>query len=68
MPKFTNDNDDGTPKGECEHCGGTLRPVGHARKKGKAHRDWGNRTLHKKCWRQLRQAGELGLAHAIPAS
>ena len=56
MPKYDADGD--TPRGCCTHCGGALRPVGTSRKRGKAHPDWGSRSLHKKCWRELKDTEE----------
>jgi len=56
MPKYDADGD--TPRGCCTHCGGALRPVGTSRKRGKAHPDWGSRSLHKRCWRELKETKE----------
>ena len=47
-----------TPKGHCTHCGNALKPIGYARSKGKKHNDWRNRTLHKKCWKEIKKAEE----------
>ena len=39
----------------CEKCGKTMPAIGTARKRGKrTHGDWVSRTLHKKCWKELR--------------
>ena len=46
-------------KGTCYHCGKALRPIGHSREKGKPHNDWASRTLHKKCWKVLKQEGTI---------
>ena len=40
-------------KNLCHHCGERLVPIGSRRANGAPHRDWANRTLHKKCWREL---------------
>lgn len=37
---------------KCEHCGRTLVKIGNARKNGKNHKDWENRTMHKECWKR----------------
>lgn len=40
---------------DCSHCGKPLVSIGTSRKNGKAtHNDWGTRTLHKKCWMELK--------------
>ena len=46
-------------KGTCYHCGKPLRPIGYSREKGKPHNDWASRTLHKKCWKVLKQEGTI---------
>ena len=40
----------------CEWCAGSLVPIGHDRKRGKAHDDWSGRRLHKKCWIESKRA------------
>lgn len=35
----------------CTKCHGPLVSVGNNRKNGKDHKDWGNRTMHKSCWK-----------------
>ena len=37
----------------CHKCGNKLVPVGSARANGAWHDDWAERTLHKKCWREI---------------
>ena len=37
----------------CCHCWKVMPSVGDSRVNGKAHNDWHNRYLHKKCWREL---------------
>lgn len=40
---------------DCQHCGNPLVPIGTSRKNGKVtHNDWSTRTLHKKCWMELK--------------
>ena len=39
----------------CFACGRVMPAVGSSRKNGKRHRDWGGRTLHKKCWKLSRE-------------
>ena len=61
MPKYDHTV---TPKGTCTHCGGALKPIGYARDKGKKHHDWRNRTLHKKCWKEIKKEEEgKGVSH-----
>ena len=61
MPKYDRA---ATPKGTCTHCGGALKPIGYARDKGKKHHDWRNRTLHKKCWKEIKKEEESkGVSH-----
>jgi hypothetical protein len=38
----------------CEYCGKSLRPVGHARRGGKNHPDWASRRYHKKCLKYVK--------------
>ena len=40
-------------KNLCHECGKALVPIGYSRFNGKAHQDWGSRSLHKKCWRKI---------------
>ncbi len=47
-------NNNGVAQGPCVRCGRTLRAVGAARANGRAHADWPQRTLHKKCWKEQR--------------
>ena len=47
-------NNNGVAQGPCVRCGRTLRAVGQARANGRAHRDWPQRNLHKKCWKEQR--------------
>jgi hypothetical protein len=42
----------------CEHCSRALRPIGYSRLNGKDHADWDTRTLHKKCWLELKKEEE----------
>ena len=53
MPDFPNKNTN-----NCTHCGGKLVAFGNARSNGKNHDDWTGRTLHKKCWKEIRDFGE----------
>ena len=40
--------------GRCVRCDKTLRAIGTARVGGKkTHRDWPQRSLHKKCWMEV---------------
>ena len=45
-------NNSEKPVGPCVRCHKTLRAVGQARTNGKTHRDWPQRSLHKKCWKE----------------
>lgn len=47
------------PSGYCHHCCTKLVPVGHARSNGRSHNDWPTRKYHKKCWKELKDAGEF---------
>ena len=46
-------NNSEKPVGPCKRCNKTLRAVGQARANGKAHKDWPQRDLHKKCWLEV---------------
>ena len=38
-------------RGICRICFKRLVPIGNARINGRPHGDWGERTMHKSCWR-----------------
>eukprot|EP00835_Amoeboradix_gromovi_P003052 NODE_189_length_15604_cov_0.314802.p7 type:complete len:125 gc:universal NODE_189_length_15604_cov_0.314802:9186-9560(+) len=44
--------------GCCHSCKRRLVAIGYDRVNGRDHPDWESRTLHKKCWMELRDSEE----------
>jgi hypothetical protein len=40
----------GASYGMCVWCHRRLHAIGHSRSNGADHKDWRDRTSHKKCW------------------
>ena len=49
----------------CNECGKAFVSIGYSRFNGKAHNDWTNRTLHKKCWMEIMEHGRIPYDDAV---